>query len=437
MKYARFVIGAPSSNAGKTSISLAIMRALQKQGKRVQPFKCGPDYIDPKFHQLASRQESYNLDTIMMPAAHVREVWEEQASKSDVAIVEGVMGLFDGARRSEGSTAELSKLLKAPVIMVVDAKSVAYSVAPLLQGFKNFDSQVDLVGVIFNRVNTESHFRFLKEACDDIDLPCFGYVKRLKEVEIPSRHLGLSIAEINQYDTAIETLANSLQETVELDALLQATTATSDLTEEKPSNRFGGLKIAVAKDEAFNFIYSQSLQQLASRGTISFFSPLTDENLPACDLLYLPGGYPECYLDELTQNKAMKTALLKYIENGGHVLAECGGMMYLGKEIEDENGTRFEMVGALDLKTSMKTRKLHLGYRKATYNGQQLNGHEFHYSCLFENRTNTIGEIQNIRGEYVSTQLIKEKGVLASYQHFYFGDDEQFERIYKWITQEI
>lgn len=437
MNHSRFVIGAPTSNAGKTSVSLAIMRALHKQGRTVQPFKCGPDYIDPKFHQLAANKESFNLDTIMMPEAHVKRVWEELSSKAEVAVVEGVMGLFDGAKKSMGSTAELAKTLDLPVILVVDAKSVAYSVAPLIHGFKTFDPELKIAGVVFNKVNTESHFRFLQEACEDVDVKCFGYVRRLKEVEIPSRHLGLSIAKIDQYDSAIETLAESLIETVDLDAIITATSASVDKTSVQEQLLSKDLTIAVAKDEAFNFIYAQSIRQFQRRGEVVFFSPLTDQDLPVCDLLYLPGGYPECYLKELQQNQTMRHQIKSYVEDGGKVLAECGGMMYLGRAIEDEQGKDFEMVGGLNVKTSMKQRKLHLGYRIASWNNEELIGHEFHYSSLVEDEVNTVGELKNIRGLKVPTKLMKEKGVLASYQHFYFGDDEQFERLYKWIKESV
>lgn len=437
MKFSRFVIGAPSSNAGKTSVSLAIMRALYKQGKKVQPFKCGPDYIDPKFHQLAAKKESFNLDTIMMSEQHLQEVWQAQAADADVAVIEGVMGLFDGAQKSKGSSAEVALKLGAPVVLVVDAKAVAYSVAPLLYGFKNFDSALNISGVIFNKVNTESHFRFLKEACDDVNIKCFGYVKRLKEVEIPSRHLGLSIANISQYDAAIETLANSLVETVNLDELVEATQTDSKPELRSSDNAPNQMKIAVAKDEAFNFIYAQSIRQFEKRGDIQFFSPLKDAALPECDLLYLPGGYPECYLQELKENRSMRASIKKYIEQGGRTLAECGGMMYLGEQIENEEGEDFDMVGALSVKTSMKQRKLHLGYRRVSWEGEELMGHEFHYSSMTQDLVNSIGELQNIRGEVVPTKLIKEKGVLASYQHFYFGDDAQFERLFNWINKSV
>lgn len=435
-KQARFIIAAPTSNAGKTSISLGLMRALVNRGEKVQAFKCGPDYIDPKFHELASGKSSYNLDLIMMPEAHVKEVLEAQANDADAAIVEGVMGMFDGARKSQGSSAEISKVLDIPVLLVVNAKSVAYSVAPLLHGFKTFDPSIKIAGVIFNKVNTESHFRFLKEACEDVQIECFGYMKNLSQVEIPSRHLGLSIANMDQYNSVIDELAKGIEDTVDLERLLNATTIEAEYTKPRISSRDKELlKIAVAKDEAFNFIYEQNIQQFKKRGRVTFFSPLNDEEVPRCDLLYLPGGYPECYLTQLAANKSMKASIVAYAEEGGKILAECGGFMYLGESIEDEQGEKHEMVGVLKSTTSMKQRKMHLGYRKVSVENEELRGHEFHYSSLTSSEIKTVGETKNIRDEHVPMQLFKEKGILASYHHFYLGTDEQFERIYKWITQ--
>ena len=207
----------------------------------------------------------------MMSEDHAREVYAAQFLNAQVSVVEGVMGLFDGARKSEGSTAELSKKLHTPVVLVVDARAVAYSVAPLLHGFKTFDDQVHIVGVIFNKVGSPSHFQFLQEACEDIDMQCFGYVPKLKEAEIPSRHLGLSIANMQQYEVVMEALAAAVEETVDLDALLSATSYTHDVSPNNtpiasiPKEIRQTLKILVAKDAAFNFIYSQVVEQFQRR----------------------------------------------------------------------------------------------------------------------------------------------------------------------------
>ena len=382
----------------------------------------------------------------MMSEEHIHEVYSMPNNSDDgqvVSVVEGVMGLFDGARKSEGSTAELSKLLQTPVVLIVDARAVAYSVAPLLHGFKTFDPSVNIIGVIFNKVGSPSHYKFLREACDDVvGIECFGYVPRLKEAEIPSRHLGLSIANIQQYDSVIEALAGAIEATVDLDTLLSSTTyISSDMPSSKvkvttiPKEIHQRLKFAVAKDGSFNFVYSAAIQQLQKRGEVIFFSPLKDDCIPACDLIYLPGGYPECYLEELSSNTSMKVSISSYIKNNGKVLAECGGFMYLGKSIEDVDGKEYPMVGALDVTTSMKNRKLHLGYRKIKVDGSEMIGHEFHYSSLVTSNVSTIGEVTNIRNEEVPTKLVKEGSILASYLHFYFGEDKEFDVLWKWINK--
>lgn len=239
----------------------------------------------------------------------------------------------------------------------------------------------------------------------------------------------------------MEVLAKGIEETVDLDSLLRATTYEYDECERNPNSEATRipreinktLRIAIAKDEAFNFIYSQVIEQFQRRGDVIFFSPLKDTAIPDCDFLYLPGGYPECYLEGLSSNAEMKASVANYVENDGRVLAECGGFMYLGEAIEDADGKKYPMVGSLKVTTSMKQRKLHLGYRKIEIEGEQLIGHEFHYSSLVESDVSSIGEITDSRDEKVPTRLVKERGVLASYLHFYFGADEQFDLIMKWM----
>ncbi len=424
----QFIIAAPSSNAGKTSLTLGLLRALQKRGSSVQAFKCGPDYIDPKFHRIACATPSLNLDLIMMPIEHLKSTYSQYAGIAEVSVIEGVMGLFDGAIRSEGSTAALSKTLGLPIILIVDAKATAYSVAPLLYGFKNFDPELHLAGVIFNRVNSESHYRFLQEACEDAGLRSFGRIPFIEDAGIPSRHLGLSLEHLQSAEEAIDKISHCIEETVLLDDLLWATR--SPLPTAKPiltTTPSPPLKVAIARDEAFDFTYLQNLRRFEQQGEVTFFSPLEDKQVPKADLLYLPGGYPELYAAQLSQNSAMRRAISEFIANGGKTLAECGGLMYLGEHLEDKEGNTFEMVGALPLSTSMKPMKLNLGYRKIDLEAGTLMGHEFHYSsCTTKATLDTIGRVSNIRGMDVTTKLYRQNTVLASYIHLYFGDNDQF-----------
>lgn len=415
----RFLIAAPSSNSGKTTLTLGLLRLLHNRGLQVQPFKCGPDYIDTKHHTLAAASQSINLDTFMMSADHVQSLFYKY--DADISIVEGVMGLFDGADRMKGSSAEIAILLDLPVILVVNAKAMAYSVAPLLYGFKHFNPAVKIAGVIFNCVNTESHYRFLKEACEDVGVEPLGYVPVNDNIKIPSRHLGLNIADECDYDR----IADHISKTVDVERLLEITTTTSSITQTYHTPQTGTLKIAIAKDEAFNFTYYENIEVLKQMGEVTFFSPVHDNVLPETDLLYLAGGYPELYLEALSGNTPMREKILDYCNNGGRVIAECGGMMYLGKSITDKEGNSYPMAGFLDITTSMEQAKLTLGYRTVTINDRILKGHEFHYSTYNEERDLLkIGEVHNAKGIKVNTPIYRQKNVTASYIHFYWGEHQ-------------
>ncbi|BDD02587.1 cobyrinate a,c-diamide synthase [Aureibacter tunicatorum] len=424
----QFVISAPTSNAGKTTISLGLMRLLERKGLKPQPFKCGPDYIDPKFHQLSANKESINLDLYMMPQDHLKDVYHRNLKEAGCGIVEGVMGLFDGAKKDLGSTAQLAKTLDIPVILVVDAKAVAYSVAPLLYGFKNFDPKVTIAGVIFNRVNTQSHFTFLKEACEDVGLEALGYVPFIEDVQIPSRHLGLSIENIHSYERVMDLIADKMEETVDWEKLLEISKKEVLPFNSDKTISTDNVKIAVALDDSFNFIYKENINALRSLGDVQFFSPIYEEQVPEADLLYFPGGYPECNLDRLAGNISFLNSLKDYAERGGRIFAECGGLMYLGQSIIDKEGKEYAMAGIFDFKTSMAQSKLHLGYREIHLNGKNLKAHEFHYSTMENDHdTDSIGYMKNARGMEVNTKLYRKANCVATYAHIYFADQVSLE----------
>jgi cobyrinic acid a,c-diamide synthase len=423
----QFLIGAPSSSSGKTTIALGLLRLLRNRGINVQPFKCGPDYIDPKHHTLAAKNQSINLDTFMMSEAHVKSLYSKYSNHADVMITEGVMGLFDGANKMQGSSAEIALLLDLPVVLVVNAKAMAYSAAPLLYGFKHFHKDLKIAGVLFNFVNTESHYDFLKDACQDVGIEPLGYVPSNDSIKIPSRHLGLTISPDFDFDTIIEEAALHMAKTVNIERLLELTLKDSTIIPEKttlisPKKK---IKISVAKDEAFNFIYHENLEAFKNFGEVAFFSPIHDHDLPETDLLYLPGGYPELYLKELSANIHMTKKVKAFCEAGGKVIAECGGMMYLGHAILDESGNAFPMAGFLDLETSLQNAKLSLGYRFVSIVRKTYKGHEFHYSSCKEKSTILqIGEVKNTKGKSIQTPIYQQKNVRASYIHFYWGENQ-------------
>lgn len=423
----RILVGAASSGSGKTTFTLGLLRALKNRGIAVQPYKCGPDYIDTQYHGLAAGRESVNLDLFMGGEAHVKEIFARYSQGAGACVVEGVMGLFDGYSKMRGSSAEVAQVLDIPVLLIVNAKSCAYSVAPIIYGYKNFNPQVKIAGVVFNMVGSASHYATLKDACQELGVPVLGYLPKNSGIEIPSRHLGLSLDEEFLFGEYAEKVAAMVEEYVDVDALMKIFTPDSEcLCEEgSPCGEAAGLKIAVAKDEAFNFIYRENIHSLEKLGEVKFFSPLKDTQLPECDLLYLPGGYPELYLEQLQGNGVMRKAIKEYIEKGGRCWAECGGMMYLCNSISDENGNEFEMCGVLGQKATMVGKRLQMGYRSFSYAGKGLRGHEFHYSKVVpdeEAPLQSVAQQYNAAGAEVATPLYRYKNLIAGYTHLYWGN---------------
>lgn len=444
MANSAFMIAATSSGCGKTTLSLGLMRELTRRGFNVQPFKCGPDYIDTQFHTKSTGNESINLDTFMSSENHVIDLFNRYSIGRDITVVEGVMGLFDGYSKMSGSSADLSTLLSLPVILIVNAASTAYSVAATIYGFKNFNPAVRIAGIIFNRVSSESHFSFLEAACTDAGVECLGYLRRDNLLATPSRHLGLTLTASHEMEVFINRAADAVAETVNVDRLLELTEITSLSTQitnttstplASPSSRISKppytsidstptspTKVAaVAFDEAFNFIYPANLERLRQWGyNIVKFSPIHDSELPVADFIYIPGGYPELFANEISRNAAMRDAICRYVENGGKMWAECGGLIYLCKEIDG-----IPMCGILPLKCTMTNAKLTLGYRTVNFRDSIIKGHEFHYSRVINpDILPSLATQTNVRGHLVNTPVYCHKNLLASYTHLYWADKD-------------
>lgn len=433
----QILIGAANSGAGKTTFTAGLLRALKNRGLHVQPYKCGPDYIDTRYHAVASGSESVNLDTWLSSENHVRSIYGYYGSEADCCVTEGVMGLFDGYSRKEGSSASVAALLGIPVVLVVNAVSAAYSVAPLVYGFSRFDSQVKIAGVVFNRVSSPSHFSFLKQACDDTGVACFGYMPKDDSLAVPSRHLGLVLDGENPMEQLASHAAELVESHIDIDRMLEACRCPFP---EKVPDPFGNFshciegaqslfsvssrpKIAVARDEAFSFTYRANIDALAKIGDMEFFSPIHDGRLPDADLVYLPGGYPELYAEELA-GSVLKDRILTFARSGGHVLAECGGMIYLGRTLECD-GKVWEMAGVLPLDTTMEGARLVLGYRSAECGGSILKGHEFHYSkTVAPDVMPSVAVQYNARGQEVPVPLYRKGNVVAGYTHWYWADGD-------------
>lgn len=424
MQKPQVLIGAATSGSGKTTFTLGLLRLLRNRGLNVQPFKCGPDYIDTKHHAMASGREAVNLDTFMASPEHVQQLYARYGAECDACVTEGVMGLFDGYDKMRGSSAEIAGLIGIPVILVLNAKATAYSVAPVLYGFKHFNPEIRVVGAVFNFVASEAHYAYLRDACEDVGIEALGYIPKDERIVIPSRHLGLSIDENFCFDEFADQVADVIAKTVNIDRLIELCTMDFPEVQGNEGKSQKWRKIAVARDEAFNFMYRENIEALKREGEVVFFSPLYDTVLPDADLIYLPGGYPELFLPELSKNEEMKQALREYCEADGKLLAECGGMMYLCESITGTDGIVYPMVGVLRQGATMEQMKLKLGYREVVSDGKMIRGHEFHYSRV--NPGNGIfafeWKVYNAKGGEVDTPIYRYKNVIASYVHFYWGE---------------
>lgn len=428
--FSQFLIAAPSSGSGKTTITLGLLKALKNRGTKVQPFKCGPDYIDTKLHTLVSGMEAINLDLFLSSSNYVETLFAKYAEDADICVTEGVMGLFDGYDKMQGSAAQIAELLDIPIVLVISAKSVAYSVAPLLYGFKNFSDKINVVGAIFNFVGSESHYSFLKDACNDVGIEPLGYLPKNTDIEIPSRYLGLTMDEQERIEHFADSAASLIEEYIDVDKLLELTKSDKPKFEPISNVEKQGLSIAVAKDEAFNFVYHENIESLRLLGNVTFFSPLHEDVLPKADLIYLPGGYPELYAKELSENKKMISQIKEYANGGGKILAECGGMMYLSSSIVDEEGIEHQMVNIFQQTATMENMKLKLGYRQFEYNNITVKGHEFHYSDI-ESEDESVAQLYSAKGMKVSTKLLRYKNVIAGYTHLYWAENGNVLELFK------
>ena len=392
------VLAATRSGAGKTTIATGVIGALARRGLRVQPFKCGPDYIDPSYHKLACGVPSHNIDTWMLPHAAALELFGRAAQPAQIAVVEGVMGLYDGHANltEQASTAEVAKLLNAPVILIANAARVARSIAAEVLGFQQFDPAVNIAGVILNGIGSPRHLDFCKPPIEQAaGIPVLGYLPRRDDLQAPERHLGLvPVVEGPLAQGWLDALISQTEQTIDIDALL--TIAARAQTPAIPPALFPAepippkARIAIAQDKAFNFYYQDALDLLQAWGAdIIPFSPLADATLPEnIGGIYIGGGFPEIYAAELAANRPMLQSVRNAHARGVQIYAECGGLMYLAQSLTDFDGETYPMAGLLPVATSMSGGGLTLGYREiqALSDGPLLRkfdrarGHEFHYS---------------------------------------------------------
>jgi cobyrinic acid a,c-diamide synthase len=438
----RLVIAGTHSGVGKTTVTLAILAALAARGRQVQAFKAGPDFIDPGHHSVVTGRPSRNLDGWMLGETVNRDIFTRASAGADLSIIEGMMGLFDGSSplNEIGSTAELAKQLDAPVLLVIDGCAMARSAAAMVSGYAKFDPAVRVVGVLFNRVSSEGHYRLLKEAVEqETDVVTVGYLRPNPAVTIAERHLGLSIAMEQRTDELYSQLAKAAIDTVDLDRVEALAQMCKELrvTVSQPVIRNQGrtVRIGVAQDQAFCFYYHDNLELLEAEGAeLVRFSPMSDQVLPDVGMLYLGGGYPELHGKVLADNVNMRTAIRQFAERGGTIYAECGGMMYLTEAIRDFAGTSHEMVELFPAEAVMQKSSMTLGYRTMTCSrhcilgeaGMTARGHEFHYSTLVSRGPlNYACGLRDAQGDSKGSDGLVLGNTVALYTHIHFASQPQ------------
>ncbi len=454
LKIPRIMIAGTHSGVGKTTITTAVMASLARAGYKVQPYKVGPDYIDPTYHTMVTGNKSRNLDAWILGEDNVYRLFIVSAAGSDIALIEGVMGVYDGSSGTaeKGSSAHIAKLLKCPVILIVDVKSMARSAAAMVLGYKAFDPDLNIAGVILNRIGSERHLKMVKEAIEYYcDIPVVGYVRKNARLELPSRHLGLvPTIEGGELPEIVNSLSSEVREGIDINLLMEIARGAQNLTpalERDPSMTMRGdiqaqhqsgsgkVRIGIAFDEAFSFYYQDGLEALEKQGAeLIPFSPLHDRALPdEIGGIYIGGGFPEMFIEQLSANHSMAGQIREAGLAGMPVFAECGGLMYLARGIVDFQGKDFPMVGLVPGRCIMEKKLVGMGYVVAESlsdnilmpAGEKARGHEFHYSRLEPDSNDISYAFRLTRNRYRETVLdgYARDNILASYAHLHFSAD--------------
>lgn len=410
-------VTAPGSNHGKTTMTAALARHHVNQGRKVRVFKSGPDFLDPMILERACGQPVYQLDLWMMGETECRHLLYEAALEADLILIEGVMGLFDG----QPCSADIAELFSAPVLAVINATATAQTLGAIAYGLANYRPGLKFAGVLANNVASARHNEMIMQGMPP-ELCYFGGIARDNRFVLPERHLGLVQAEeVLDLESRMLAAASAIAETG-LTNLPEAVEFTSR-AQETPPQLLSGIRIGIAKDAAFSFIYAANLDMLQAMGArLAFFSPLTDTELPDVDSIYLPGGYPELHVQTLQDNRAMKTALQTHFQQGKPIYAECGGMLYLLESIVDKAGNRGEMVGLLPGHAIMQNRLKGLGYQSAPMPGGVLRSHTFHHS-LIETPLPPIAFGERLHSTSEGEAVYRLNRLIASYLHGYFSSN--------------
>lgn len=437
----QFLIGGATSGSGKTVFALGLLRALRKRGIKVQPYKCGPGFMDTQLHTISSGVDSVNLDSWFAGRTHLQYVYNKYGEKADVCMIEGNSALFDGYKRMQGSSAEMAQVVSVPVILVVNARSAAYSVAPMLYGYKLFRPQVKIVGVVFTHVSSLTHFSYLKDACNDAGLNSLGYIPFDESLKLPQRHTALTQSVRSEIEEVSEKAAMYVEQNIDLDRILKMCTRifpckytlpyTSDVEETGINYAMHkSLKIAVARDSAFNLLYKENIDRLSAIGRVTYFSPLYSNNLPEADIIYIPGGFPEMFARQLHRRKTLMKQLKDYADKGGKIIAEGCGMVLLSRSLTvREGGSAYEMSGVLPFGCTMIDSHLHTGYRIIEISDKSLRGHEFRFLSIDTENSQLPSDVRivpvmNTRGAEADSCIYRYRNVIAGFTHWYWGETD-------------
>lgn len=443
MRLRRIMIAAPKSGSGKTTITCALLKALKDSGESVVSYKCGPDYIDPMFHEKVIDIPSKNLDTFFTGEEETKRLLLKNRTEKEFAVIEGVMGLYDGLGgvREEGSSYHLAKVTKTPIILVVDAKGMGRSVIPLIAGFLAYDKEQLIKGVILNRMS-KAYYETIKPLLEEeLGICVVGYFPENKQFQIESRHLGLRMPdELEDIKGQLRTASEKLQSTVSLEQMIQIAKnaeevecSASNLPEVSPFKREGAPVIAVAKDEAFCFYYEDNILMLQELGAkIEYFSPLHDAKLPEkCSGLLIGGGYPELYAKELSENRSMLTAIKNTVDHGMPVVAECGGFLYLHSLLRDKENHIHTMAGAVPAQCYYAGKLVRFGYielqeKQSNFlaEGERIKGHEFHYFDSEDHGDDCVA-VKPVTGKNYPC-IITHENIWMGFPHLYYPSNPDF-----------
>ncbi|MGH1567658.1 MAG: cobyrinate a,c-diamide synthase [Nitrosopumilus sp.] len=436
MRIPRIVIAGATSGVGKTSITCSIIYALQKHGYSVQPFKVGPDYIDPGYLSSISKHETYNLDAWLMGNKQLLNSFVSN-SKSNVSVIEGVMGYYDGfgGCSNYASTHHVASLTKSPVILVLDASKTSRSIAATALGFIKFHRNSRIVGIILNKIGSKKHELLCRDALEKTKIPIVGVIPKNSSLNMPSRHLGLiSTMESKTLKKQIEKISKTISNYLDINQIIKIVNNSTQLTKKsQPTHKKVKTTIAVALDTSFNFYYQDNLEALRREGAnLKFFSPVKDKKIPKCDGLYIGGGFPEILGDSLSKNRIMKESIKKLSEDNLPIYAECGGLMYMTKSISSQN-KKYKMIGIFDAETKM-TNKMRLNYTKGKITKKNpisekphnFQGHEFHYSQLesVSSDSKFVYDLEIGEGIKKYQDGLIQDSTLASYGHLYFESSD-------------